>query len=103
MDNVVFRLGFAESRQAARQLVRHGHVAVNGKKVNIPSFQMKVGSLVALKPKALDKATERLKEYTSPAWLSLNEELVGSVVNLPTVDDVEKIIEVALIVEHYSR
>lgn len=103
LDNVVFRLGFAPSRQAARQLVRHGNVKVNSKKVNIPSFQVKTNDGIAIKPAMLEKVKEKLADHTSPSWLSLDENLNGKVVNMPTRDDTERIIQESLIVEYYSK
>jgi len=103
IDNVVFRLGYAESRPAARQIARHGNVIVNGKKVNIPSYQVKLNDIVSVKPYILDAAREKLKDYTPPAWLSLDPDLNGKVVSIPSAEDVEKLIQVSLIVEHYSR
>ncbi|OGC14538.1 30S ribosomal protein S4 [candidate division WOR-1 bacterium RIFOXYC2_FULL_37_10] len=107
LDNVVFRLGYAPSRQAARQLVRHGHVKVNGKKVNIPSYQVKINEEISLSlklsVKLLDLRREALKEYVPPAWLTITGDFQGKVVGLPTSDDIEKLIQVSLIVEHYSK
>lgn len=103
LDNVVFRLGYAPSRQAARQLVRHGHIAINERKVNIPSYQVKVNDAVSFKGKKVEAILEKLKEYNPPAWLSLGSDFIGRIVSLPTPDDTEKLIEASLIVEHYSK
>ncbi|MBI5699868.1 30S ribosomal protein S4 [Candidatus Saganbacteria bacterium] len=103
LDNVVYRLGYAPSRQAARQLVRHGFIKVNGRKVNIPSFQAKVGQVVGLRPERLEKIAEKLAELTPPAWLSFEADKTAKVVGLPTRDDTEKLIEDSAIVEYYSR
>lgn len=103
LDNVVYRLGYAPSRQAARQLVRHGHIRVNGRRVNIPSYQAKVGQVVGLKPEHLGKIMEKLAELTPPAWLSFEADKTAKVVGLPTRDDTEKLIEDSAIVEYYSR
>lgn len=103
LDNVVFRIGFAPSRQGGRQAVRHGRVLVNGKKVNIPSYQVRVNDVITVKPTMLQAAQERLKDYTQPSWLSLAEESQGKVLSLPTRDDTEKIIQESLIVEYYSK
>lgn len=108
-DNVVYRMGFGESRAEARQLVRHGHFTVNGKKVNIPSYQIKVNDLIAVK--ATSKASEKLKELaensaskTAPQWLSINPEMMEArVISLPTREDIDIPIEEHLIVELYSR
>lgn len=103
LDNVAYRLGFAPSRQAARQLVRHGFIRVNGRKVNIPSYQAKVGQVVGLRPERLEKIAEKLAELTPPAWLSFEADKTAKVVGLPTRDDTEKLIEDSAIVEYYSR
>jgi len=109
LDNVVYSLGFASSRAQARQLVRHGHVQVNGRKVSIPSFQVKVGMEIALREKtranvqvadALDTAQGR----GVPPWLELDvENFRGKVVALPTREDIRLPIQEQLIVELYSR
>ncbi|MFA4905956.1 MAG: 30S ribosomal protein S4 [Candidatus Margulisiibacteriota bacterium] len=103
LDNVVYRLGYAPSRQAARQLVRHGYIKVNGRKVNIPSYQAKVGQVVGLRPERLEKIAEKMAELTPPAWLSFEADKTAKVVGLPTRDDTEKLIEDSAIVEYYSR
>jgi len=103
LDNVVYRLGFAPSRQAARQLVRHGFIKVNDRKVNIPSHQTKVGQTIALKPERLIQLEEKLKELTPPAWLSFEAGYIGKMVGLPSREDTEMLIEDAAIVEYYSR
>lgn len=103
LDNVVYRLGFAPSRQAARQLVRHGFIKVNDRKVNIPSHQIKAGQTVALRPERLQQIEEKLKELTPPAWLSFEAGQIGKMVGLPSREDTEKLIEDAAIVEYYSR
>lgn len=103
LDNVAFRLGFAASRSSGRQLVRHGHIKVNGKSVNIPSYATKVNDLISADQKTLNKVKERLKDYTPPSWLSLDGEFNGKIIRLPDREDTEKLIEEALIVEYYSR
>ncbi|MEA4846223.1 MAG: 30S ribosomal protein S4 [Clostridiaceae bacterium] len=108
-DNVVYRMGFGESRVEARQLVRHGHFTVNGKKVNIPSYQIGLNDLIAVKPGS--KNTEKFKELaenaagkTAPQWLSINAEMMEArVVALPVREDIDLPIEEHLIVELYSR
>ena len=108
-DNVVYRMGFGESRVEARQLVRHGHFTVNGKKVNIPSYQIGLNDLIAVKPGS--KSTEKFKELaenaagkTAPQWLSINAEMMEArVVALPVREDIDLPIEEHLIVELYSR
>ena len=109
LDNVVTRLGFALSRPEARQLVTHGHFTVNGKKVNIPSYLVKVGDVIAYKPSSLDSAKVKtileINENKPLAkWLSLDKNTMsGTVISLPTLEDVDLPIEVHLIVELYSK
>lgn len=110
LDNVVYRLGFASSRPEARQLVRHGHFAVNGHKVDIPSIQVKVGDEIALRegssasPKFKDMR-EFAATQNSPGWLQKNPEtLTAKVLALPRREDVDDIpISEHLIIERYSR
>ncbi|MCK9217801.1 MAG: 30S ribosomal protein S4 [Firmicutes bacterium] len=109
LDNVVYRMGFGNSRAEARQLVRHGHFTVNGKKVNIPSYQIDINDLVAVK--ANSKNTEKFKELaeaaeakTPPQWLSVNTEMMEArVISLPAREDIDMPIEEHLIVELYSK
>ena len=109
LDNVVYRMGFGDSRAEARQLVRHGHFTVNGKKVNIPSYQTGLNDLIAVKPGS--KSTEKFKELaenaagkTAPQWLSINTEMMEArIVALPAREDIDLPIEEHLIVEFYSR
>ncbi|HWJ03520.1 MAG TPA: 30S ribosomal protein S4 [Verrucomicrobiae bacterium] len=109
LDNVVYRLGFAASRPEARQLVRHGHFNVNGKRVNIPSFLIKVNETVAVREES--KNSPRIKEIietlghkTPPAWLSLDTNAAsGTVVALPAREDIDVPVQEHLIVEKYSR
>ena len=109
LDNVVYRLGMAMSRPEARQLVRHGHFTVNGRKVNIPSYLVKVGDVIALKSSSrnLEKfkiVLETNESRTPPKWLDLNREAVqGTVTALPERDDIDFPIEEHLIVELYSK
>lgn len=106
LDNVIFRLGFAPSRPLARQLVSHGHVSVNGKKVNIPSYQVRAGETVNLSSKAsrIPHVAKVLadKERKLPEWLK-KKATVGMVEKIPTSDDVPEPISVQDIVEFYSR
>jgi len=110
LDNIVFRLGFASSRPEARQLVRHGHFAVNGRKVDIPSFQCKVGDEIALRQRSAssDKfkdMRELAAQHTSPAWLDKNAEtLTAKILTMPRREDIDDIpIAEHLIIERYSR
>ena len=109
LDNVVFRLGYATTRREARQLVNHGHFTVNGKKVNIPSYQVKPGMVIELKESS--RKIERFKENVEanssiavPRWLEFDPNtLVGKVVAAPTREDIEFPVEEHLIVELYSK
>ena len=109
LDNVVYRMGFGDSRAEARQLVRHGHFTVNGKKVDIPSYQTGLNDLIAVKPGS--KSTDKFKELaenaagkTAPQWLSINAEMMEArIVALPAREDIDLPIEEHLVVELYSR
>lgn len=109
LDNVVYRLGFGTSRAEARQLVRHGHFTVNGRKVNIPSFLVSVGDVVALKEKSLDSVkVKAILESTSgkkpPKWLDLDpEKNEAKVIAAPARDDIDLDVAEHLIVELYSK
>ena len=109
LDNVVYRLGFAKSRAEARQQVRHGHITVNGRRVDIPSFRVKPGDLVAVAPKAADllvikSALISNERVQVPAWLEVDiEKLQGSVLALPQRDQIDLDIREQLIVELYSK
>ncbi len=109
LDNVVFRLGFASSRAGARQLVSHGHVQVNGRKVNVPSFAAKPGDTITVKdtPKSRSLASRNL-ELTQitpvPDWLTIDKDhFSGAVSRIPTRDEIAPIVNEQLIVELYSR
>jgi len=109
LDNVVFHLGLANTRAAARQMVSHGHVTVNGRKVNIPSYGLKVNDAVGVKSSNVSRqlATKNLEMATSravPDWLSLNkEEFKGTVMRIPTRDEIQPIANEQAVVEFYSR
>ncbi|MCL4686095.1 30S ribosomal protein S4 [Myxococcota bacterium] len=109
LDNVVFRLGFATSRAEARQLVRHGHFEVEGRKVDIPSFRVKTGTKVRLREKSrqiarITEALAVLERRSLPSWLELDSEnFEGLVKALPTREDITMPIQEQLIVELYSR
>jgi small subunit ribosomal protein S4 len=109
LDNVVFHLGFANTRAAARQMVSHGHVTVNGHKVNVPSYSLKVNDAVAVKNTSVSRqlATKNLEVATSravPDWLSLSkEEFKGTVMRIPTRDEIQPIANEQAVVEFYSR
>ena len=109
LDNVMFRLGYARTRQEARQIVDHKHVLVNGKCVNIPSYIVKAGDTIEIKEKY--KSAQRYKDILEvtegrlvPAWLEANHEnLSGSVVSVPTRDQIDVPVNEVLIVELYSK
>jgi small subunit ribosomal protein S4 len=109
LDNVVYRLGFALSRAEARQLVRHGHVNVNGRRVDIPSYQLKPGEVVSVSVSSRDKArfkdlAELLRTQGTVDWLEVDREnLSGKVLRLPTREEIDIPITEHLIVELYSR
>ena len=108
LDHVVYRLGFAMSRAEARQLVRHGHFTVNGKKVNIPSYLVSVGETIELKDssRSLDKFKGALEANASrvvPKWLEMDKNNVAKVVAVPAREDIDLPIEEHLIVELYSK
>ena len=104
LDNAVYRLGFAASRAGARQMVSHGHISVDGKKVTIPSFKVKPGLTVAILKKMLDntQVKKSLEQSTVPNWLE-RKAVVGKVLRLPTRDEMEQGINEQLIIEYYSR
>jgi small subunit ribosomal protein S4 len=109
LDNVVFRLGYAATRREARQMVNHGHFTVNGKKVNIPSYQVKPGMVIALKESS--RGIERFKMnleanayHVIPRWLEFDAaNMIGKVVAVPTREDIDFPVEERLIVELYSK
>lgn len=109
LDNVVYRLGFADSRSQARQLVRHGHIMLNGRKTNIPSCLIKESDTISWREKSAK--TEYYKQIVQSieaksvlSWLSLDKQtLVGQVLSLPTPDDINATFDGKTIVEYYSR
>lgn len=106
LDNVVFRLGFAASRQMARQMVRHGGIEVAGRKVDIPAYQVKDGEVIKIRPKyvAVTKVvSEKFPDHAPPAWLTRSGEIEGKVVGIPSRDQIDTALEDHLIVEYYSR
>ena len=109
LDNVVFRLGFARTRKEARQMVTHGHICVNGRRVDIPSFRVRPGELVSVAPKAKEllvvkSALVSNERVQVPAWLEIDiEKLQGSVLSLPTREQIDLDINEQLIVELYSK
>ena len=109
LDNVVFRLGLANTRREARQIVNHGHITVNGQKVDIPSYLVKPGDVIAVRDKS--KNSVRIKEIVEtnanrvvPKWLSMDKNtLTGKVITLAARDDIDYEVEEHLIVELYSK
>ena len=109
LDNVIFRLGYARTRKEARQIVDHKHVLVNGKCVNIPSYQVKAGDVISIKEKA--KSAQRYKDVlavtegrTVPSWLEADHEnLTGKVLEIPSRDVIDVPVNPTLIVELYSK
>ena len=109
LDNIVFRMGLALTRREARQLATHGHFLVNGKKVDIPSYRVKVGDVITLRDKS--KSSPKFKDIIEqnaarivPAWLEVNkEQLSAKVVRLPSIEDVDYEVAPHLIVELYSK
>lgn len=109
LDNVVYRLGFAESRRQARQLVLHGHIAVNGHVTDVPSYQVKVGDVISWKEGSTKSvlyqaAVKDIASKTIPGWLSLDREnMSGRILAAPSRQDIEAAIDERLIVAFYSR
>jgi small subunit ribosomal protein S4 len=109
LDNITFRSGFAETRAQARQLVSHGFLEVNGKKVDIPSYGCKVGDTVAIravkyKSGYVEKLKEKIKSFKSQEWLAVDSnKLSGKILTQPTPEIINNLINTQLIVEHYSR
>jgi small subunit ribosomal protein S4 len=109
LDNVVYHLGFAGTRAAARQMVSHGHVKVNGRKVSAPSYALKVNDAVEVRNATVSRqmASKNMESSTSravPDWLSLNKEAFkGVVMRMPTRDDIQPIANEQAVVEFYSR
>jgi small subunit ribosomal protein S4 len=109
LDNVVYRLGFADSRAQARQLVQHGHIRLNGRKTDIPSCLVKEDDVIhwreaSTRTEYYKQLLGSIESKSIAVWLSLDKEkLVGRVLSLPTLDDTEAKFEVAVVVEYYSR
>ena len=109
LDNVVYRLGFAKSRDEARQIVRHNHIHVNGRRVNIPSYRVRPGDLVAIGPKSKDMLVIKTALIASekievPGWLEVDiEKLQGTILSLPSREMIDAPVREQLIVELYSK
>lgn len=109
LDNIVFRLGFSFSRAQARELVAHGHFLINNKKVNLPSYQMKIGDTIEIKERSkksifFQDIAKKLKTKKCPSWLSLDiKSLKGKIESLPNEEEVEAGINWSKIIEFYSK
>lgn len=109
LDNVVFRLGLAKSRTMARQLVNHGHILVNGKRVSIPSYQVKKDQVISINKKIKESILMKdlgavLKKYETPAWLVLEKDRIeGKILGNPSADDLGDLNPAGLVAEFYSR
>jgi small subunit ribosomal protein S4 len=109
LDNIVFRLGFADSRSQSRQIVRHGHITVNGHRTDIPSYLVKVGDSITWRSNSTKNElykiiVEGVKDKVVPGWLSLDtEKMLGKVLSLPSREDIETNFDEQAIVEYYSR
>jgi len=109
LDNVVYRLGFADSRNQSRQIVRHGHFTLNGRRTDIPSARVKAGDVIAVHPISRDNeyfqtVRETMTRKSVPGWLSVDpQNLAGRVMALPNREDIETQVNEALVVEYYSR
>lgn len=109
LDNVVYRLGLAKTRRLARQLVSHGHVVVNGRRLNIPSHKVRVGDTVAIREQSKQSPlflalNESLATYTAPAWLTLTlKDLQGEKKAEPSYEPTETLFDPQLVLEYYSR
>ncbi len=109
LDNVIYRLGFADSRAQARQIVRHGHIIVNGRRTNVPSCLVKPGDIIkwreaSKKTEYYKRVVEEIEGKNIPSWLGFDREtMTGKVLNLPTKDDIGTEFNAKAIVEYYSR
>jgi len=109
LDNVVYRLGFADSRKQARQLVLHGHISINGRKADIPSHVIKVNDVIGwtaggAKSEIFKVVREQVTDRSLPSWLSLDsEQMTGLVLSPPTMEDIAARFDPATVIEYYSR
>lgn len=109
LDNITYRMGFANSRAQSRQLIRHGHILVNGNKIDIPSYSVENGDVITLRQKSREvqkviQALDAVERRGVPAWLELNRtELTGVVKSIPTREDLAMPLQEQLVVEFYSR
>jgi len=110
LDNVLFRLGFSKTRRSARQAINHGHVRVNNKKVTIPSYHVKIGEMISIRPKSLQKilfkdVPKSISKKNLPSWLFTTDEakLQSKVASLPAKEELEQGFDTSMIIEFYSR
>ena len=109
LDNVVYRMGFAPTRAAARQLVGHGHIVVNSRRVSIPSYEVRLKDRIGIRAGSAGRAVfgtldERLKKYEAPVWIELDKgKKEGVIASKPNVTDVELGVNASVVVEFYSR
>lgn len=109
LDNAVFRAGFAKSRLQARQIITHGHIIVNGKKVSSPAYQIKKGDIISPSPSALNKTLFKnaklgIVKYNPPPWMEINKETMESkIIEFPSAQDIQITVDIPLVFEFYSR
>lgn len=109
LDNIVYKLGFASTRNQGRQLVAHGHITINGRKTDIPSAAVKVGNVISWTPQSVNSefykdAQDRAQSTAAPGWLSLDpDNMVGRVTRVPSREEMEARINESVITEYYSR
>ncbi len=109
LDNVILRLGWAQSHRHARQLVAYGAILVDGKKVTIPSYQVRAGQIIAVEPKSLEAPhfktiTPQLEKQQVSGWLFADpKKFEGKILGIPTIEDAQPLYDVKLIIEFYSR
>jgi len=108
LDNAVYRAGFSTSRRQARQLVNHGHIAVNDRKVDIPSFQVKPGDVISVREASrknphIEGAWQTASGRGRPSWISADGDMSARVISTPVRDDIDRMINEQLIVELYSK
>lgn len=107
IDNVIYRLGFAPSRSVARQLIGHGHITINGRRMDIPSHRVKIGDVLSIRKESKDNPvfkdlSESIKKYGAPVWLDLDKEKIqGKVKSMPK--DLETSFDIHLVVDYYSK
>ncbi|HEY4497022.1 MAG: 30S ribosomal protein S4 [Candidatus Terrybacteria bacterium RIFCSPLOWO2_01_FULL_44_24] len=109
LDNVIYRLGFVVSRSVARQLVSHGHFYINDRRMDIPSYLLRIGDKVSIRPASKDKSpfknmASHLEKYTPPSWIELDkQELNGKVIGVPNRSEIGLPVDLSMIVAYYSR